>query len=502
MERSAGILLPVASLPSPHGIGTMGAAAREFVDFLAASGQSWWQVLPVGPTSYGDSPYQSPSAFAGNPYLIDLDQLVDDGLLTQDEVDAPAWGDDPASVDYELLYRNRMPLLRLAYQRGWERDAQAVAAFVSANEEWLPDYALFMAVKAHFGMTAWTEWPDEGIRLHHEDAVARWREELADDIRLYTYVQFLFFRQWEALRAYAHDHSIGIIGDLPIYVALDSSDVWASPEMFQLDEKNVPVEVAGVPPDAFTEDGQLWGNPLYDYDAMAADGYGWWIRRIGGVAKLFDVIRIDHFRGFESYWAVPYGATTAKDGRWVKGPGMSLVSVLKDWYPYLRFIAEDLGYATPEVAQLLADSGFPGMRVLEFAFDSRDESGSSYLPHNYPRNCVCYIGTHDNEPLAAWAREADEDDLALATRYLGLNEEEGLAWGFVRAGMGSVADLFVAQMQDYLELGPEARTNTPGTLGGNWRWRMTGDQASPELADRIATMTHMYGRSAGHTWQK
>lgn len=502
MERSSGILLPVASLPSPYGIGTLGAAAREFVDFLAAAGQSWWQMLPVSPTSFGDSPYQSPSAFAGNPHLIDLDLLVEDGLLTQAEVDACSWGDDPASVDYELLHERRLPLLRKAYLRGWERDAQKVEAFERENEEWLPDFALFMAVKAHFGLTEWNEWPDEAIRLHEPEAVERYRDQLADDVRLHTYVQYLFFRQWEALRSYAHEQGVGIIGDLPIYVSLDSADVWANPSMFQLDEKNVPIEVAGVPPDAFTDDGQLWGNPLYDYEAMAADGYGWWIRRIGGVARLFDVIRIDHFRGFESYWAVPFGETTAKDGRWVKGPGMSLVGTLRDWYPNLSFIAEDLGYATPEVAQLLADSGFPGMRVLEFAFDSRDAAGSAYLPHAYPRNCVCYIGTHDNAPLMEWKDETDASDLELAHRYLGINEDEGLVWGFVRGGMGSVADLFVAQMQDYLELGSEARTNVPGTLGGNWRWRMLEGQATPELAERIATYTHIYGRSAGHTWQK
>lgn len=502
MERSSGIILPVASLPSPYGIGTLGAAAREFVDFLAAADQAWWQVLPVGPTSLGDSPYQSPSAFAGNPHLIDLDLLVEDGLLEQDEVDQVCWGEDPASVDYELLYQRRLPLLRRAYERGWERDAEKVAKFAAENEEWLPDYALFMAVKGHFGMAAWTEWPDKAIRMRDPQATARYRDLLADDVRLHTYVQYLFFCQWGALRAYAHEQGVGIIGDLPIYVALDSADVWANPGQFQLDERNVPIEVAGVPPDSFSEGGQLWGNPLYDYDAMERDGYGWWIRRIGGVAKLFDVVRIDHFRGFESYWAVPFGNTTAKEGRWVKGPGMSLVGTIRDWYPDLDFIAEDLGYSTPEAVQLLEDSGFPGMRVLEFAFDSRDAAGSTYLPYNYPRNCTCYVGTHDNAPLLEWAEEASPADLELAREYLGLNDDEPIVWAFVRAGMGSVADLFVAQMQDYLELGSEARTNTPGTLGGNWRWRMLGGQADAALAKRIATMTHMYGRSAGHTWQK
>ena len=494
--------MAISSLPSPYGIGTLGKAAYDFIDFLSDARQQYWQVLPAGQTGYGDSPYQSVSTYAGNPYFIDLDVLAEEGLLEEADLKGIDWGEDETHVDYGKIYVNRYKVLRKAFERGRTKDREAQGRFAAMHADWLPDYALFMALKNHFDMKAWYEWPEEAIRLRRPEAVASYREELKDDIAFYTYLQFLFDRQWQAMRAYAGEKGISIIGDLPIYVPHDSADVWSSPESFLLDEKNVPVEVAGVPPDYFSEEGQLWGNPLYNWDAMKADGFGWWIRRIGGSVALYDVLRIDHFRGLESYWAVPFGEKTAKNGRWVKGPGMSLVSVLKDWYPYLRFIAEDLGYATPEVAQLLADSGFPGMRVLEFAFDSRDESGSSYLPHNYPRNCVCYIGTHDNEPLAAWAQEADEDDLALATRYLGLNEEEGLAWGFVRAGMGSVADLFVAQMQDYLELGPEARTNTPGTLGGNWRWRMTADQASPELADRIATMTHMYGRSAGHTWQK
>ena len=496
MRRSAGIILPISSLPSPYGIGTLGRAAREFVDFLAAAGQTWWQVLPVGPTSYGDSPYQSPSAFAGNTYFIDLDTLVADGLLTKDEVESIEWGDDPARVDYALLFEKREGLLHRAYQRGWQRDEEKVAEFVAENAAWLDDYALFMSVKRHFGRTSWLDWPDEDIRLRRPEAIARYAELLADDVRFNQYMQFLFYGQWEELREYAHEHGVRIMGDLPIYVALDSADVWASPDMFQLDEKNVPVEVAGVPPDSFTAEGQLWGNPLYDYDAMEADGFGWWIRRIGGAACLYDAIRIDHFRGFESYWAVPFGEKTAKVGRWVKGPGMKLVGTLTDWFPNLVFVAEDLGYATPEVAKLLADSGFPGMKVLEFAFDSRDAGGSAYLPHNHTAHCVCYVGTHDNATIMQWRDEADPADVRLAERYLGLSDEEGFSWGFIRGGMGSVAELFVAQMQDYLGLGPEARINTPGTLGGNWQWRLEPGRITPALAKRIATMTKMYGRSA------
>ena len=494
MKRSCGILMPISSLPSPHGIGTLGAEARKFVDFLADAGQSWWQILPVGPTSYGDSPYQSFSAYAGNPYFVDLDLLCEDGLLTPAEVNSVNWGTDPAKVDYSAIYNSRFPLLHLAMERGWERDADKVAAFSEENASWLPDYALFMAVKRHFGMQSWTEWPDEDIRLRRPEAVARYQEELADDIRLFTYIQYLFFRQWEDLRSYAHEKGIGIIGDLPIYVAMDSADVWADPRAFQLDERNVPAEVAGVPPDYFTADGQLWGNPLYDWDAMKADGYTWWIHRIAGASRLYDILRIDHFRGLESYWAVPYGETTAKIGRWVKGPGMDLIGVLTEKFPNIQFIAEDLGYLTPEVRQLLEDSGLPGMKVLEFAFDSRE--AANYLPHTYPRHCVCYAGTHDNATLMGWKDEAAPADIAMARQYLGLNDEEGFHWGVLRGGQSSVADLFVAQMQDYLGLGSEARMNTPGILGGNWQWRMLSGQITDALTARIAGMARLYGRSS------
>ena len=493
MKRSSGILMPISSLPSPHGIGALGAEARKFVDFLAAARQSWWQILPVGPTSYGDSPYQSFSAYAGNPYFVDLDLLCKDGLLTPDEVSAVSWGDDPARVDYSAIYNGRFPQLHLAMERGWERDADKVKSFSEENASWLPDYALFMALKRHFGMKSWTDWPDEDIRLRRPEAVAHYQKALADDIRLFTYIQYLFFRQWEDLRSYAHEKGIGIIGDLPIYVAMDSADVWADPRAFQLDERNVPAEVAGVPPDYFTADGQLWGNPLYDWDAMKADGYTWWIRRIAGASRLYDILRIDHFRGLESYWAVPCGETTAKIGRWVKGPGMDLIGVLTEKFPNIQFIAEDLGYLTPEVRQLLADSGLPGMKVLQFAFDSRE--AANYLPHTYPRHCVCYAGTHDNSTLMGWKDEAAPADIAMAREYLGLHDGEGFNWGVLRGGQSSVADLFIAQMQDYLGLGSEARMNTPGILGSNWQWRMLPGQITEELTARIARMTSLYGRS-------
>ena len=492
MERCAGVLLPISALPSPYGIGTFGRAAYEFADFLRSAGQKCWQLLPLGPTSYGDSPYQSFSTFAGNPYFIDLDELTADGLLTKKEIEACDWGDDPRHVDYALIYQNRFKILAKAKERGWKRDAAAVEEFAAKNADWLPDYALFMALKRHFGMKSWLEWPEEDIRLRKASAVRHWREKLREDIELFTYIQYLFFRQWEKLKTYINGLGIRIVGDLPIYVAMDSADVWAEPEKFQLDARGFPVEVSGVPPDYFSEDGQLWGNPLYDYDRMHKEGFGWWIRRVGGAEKLYDVIRIDHFRGFASYWAVPYGEKTAKKGRWVKGPGMSLVGVLTSWFNELEFIAEDLGVVTEDVVQLLEESKLPGMKVLEFAFDSKEES--NYLPHAYPENFVCYTGTHDNAPLALWREDAKPEDLAYAGRYLGLNETEGFNRGVIRGGMSSVARLFVAQMQDYLDLGEGCRMNTPSTVGGNWAWRLLSGEADEGLAQDMYEMARIYGR--------
>ena len=491
MERSAGILLSVSSLPSPYGIGTLGKAAYEFADFLAAAGQKYWQLLPLGPTSYGDSPYQSFSTFAGNPYFIDLDMLIEDELLTEEEVTMRDWGSNARAVDYGKIYENRFEVLAIAKARGWERDREEVAAFMEENKRWLGDYALYMACKRHYGMRPWTEWPDD-IRLRDAAALAEAREKYNEDVELFIYIQFLFFRQWNALRTYLHDKGIFVIGDLPIYVPLDSADVWAEPEWFQMDDQCVPTAVSGVPPDYFAVDGQLWGTPLYNWDAMGEDGYGWWIRRIDGAGKLYDVIRIDHFRGLDEYWAVPYGEATARNGQWLPGPGMRLVGALNGWFKDLRFIAEDLGYPTPGVARLLYESGWPGMKVLQFAFDSRDSS--SYLPHSYHNHCVCYTGTHDNAPLEMWRREASAEDIAYATEYLGLSEKEGFSWGILRGGLGSVANMFVAQMQDYLGLGTGHRMNTPGIPDGNWQWRMVEGEASPELAAKIRRMCENYDR--------
>ena len=481
LNRAAGVLLSVSSLPAPYGIGTLGRCAYDFVDFLVESGQKYWQMLPVGPISYGDSPYQSFSTFAGNPYYIDLDMLQTDGLLTSEEVQAHSWGDDPERVDYGAIYRARYALLERAFDRGWSRERQAVEEFVR-RQPWLDGYARFMALKRRYDMKPWTQWPAGEVPA----------EELERDVQFFTYLQFLFDRQWTALKQYANEKGISIIGDLPIYVAMDSADVWTNPERFLLDRDNVPVDVSGVPPDGFTDAGQLWGNPLYRWDAMKRDGYAWWESRLRGALERFDGIRLDHFRGLESYWAVPYGDETAAGGRWEPGPGEDFIKMVHEKFPGALIIAEDLGYVTKEVKELLECSGYPGMKVLEFAFDSRE--AGDYLPHCYPENSVCYTGTHDNTTVLGWLEEAGPEDMEMARRYLGLNREEGYNWGFLRGGMGSKARLFVAQMQDYLDLGGAARMNTPGTLGGNWQWRMKPGAASPELARRLREFTRLFGR--------
>ncbi len=497
MKRSSGVLLPVTALPAPHGIGTLGNEAYRFIDFLAAAGQQYWQILPLGPTSFGDSPYQPFSSFAGNPYLIDLDALVEEGLLTAEEVSAVDWGNDPARVDYGKIYASRMPMLRRAFDRADAHLRAEAAAFAEENAAWLPDYALFMALKQHFGMRAWTQWEDADIRLRKPEAVQAWRERLSADVEFLTFVQYLFYRQWDALKAYAGAHNVKLIGDLPIYVAMDSADVWAGPQNFQLDETNTPTAVAGVPPDSFSADGQLWGNPLYRWDEMRADGYRWWMNRIAGAARLYDVLRIDHFRGLESYWRIPYGAKNACCGEWVQGPGVEFVDAVRTHFPDLPIIAEDLGFLSEEVYALLAASGFPGMKVLEFAFDSREPG--EYRPHTYPENCVCYTGTHDNMPLIGWREDAAPEDVAHAEAYLGLNEREGFNWGMIRGGMCSRAVLFVAQMQDYLGLGAESRMNTPSTLGCNWQWRMENGDCTPALAEKMRFYTELFGRLPDET---
>ena len=488
--RESGILMHITSLPGPYGVGTMGKNAYHFVDFLDKAGQSCWQILPLTPTGYGDSPYQSFSACAGNPYLIDLDTLVEEGLLEEWEPKFVSWGEEPKRVSFGKLYEERGKLLHLAFSR-FTPDA-AYEAFLKDNAQWLPDYALFMALKEQNGGAPWLQWA-EPLRLREENALNQARAVCADEIGYQCFVQYQFFRQWKALRLYANSKGIRIIGDVPIYVPLDSADVWVNYKLFQLDETRHPVVVAGCPPDGFTADGQLWGNPIYDWQAMADTGYSWWIKRLSAAAGMYDVVRFDHFRGFESYWAVPAGDKTARNGRWVKGPGMDFIRAVQKALPELDFIAEDLGFVTNEVRKLQLDSGYPGMKVLEFAFDSREES--DYLPHLYPVDSVCYTGTHDNVTLKQWFDEASRKDKAYAKAYLGLNRSEGYTWGVIRGGMSSVSRLFIAQMQDYLELGGEARMNFPGTLSAaNWTWRAEEGFDSDRLAQKIRRMTDLYGR--------
>ena len=488
--RESGILMHITSLPGPYGVGTMGKQAYEFVDFLKESGQSCWQILPLTPTGYGDSPYQSCSTFAGNHYLIDLDALIHDGLLEASEVENIDWCWSETKADFGRLYNNRLNVLRKAYTRFW--GGEAFDKFCAENSSWLPDFALFMALKSKFGGKPWYEW-ETGLKFRDPDAMWAIRQELKDEIRFYSFVQYLFYTQWTGLRTYANNNGIRIIGDVPIYVPLDSVEVWSSPELFQLDETLTPKVVAGCPPDAFTADGQLWGNPLYRWDVIEQDGFSWWIRRMGAASKLYDMIRLDHFRGFEAFWSVPYGDATARNGKWNKGPGMAFVNALKKGLPEVAFIAEDLGFLTQEVLDLRDESGWPGMKVLEFAFDSRDPS--EYLPHSYTNNSVCYTGTHDNMTMRQWFETATPEAVEYCREYLTLTDAEGLVRGTIRGAMSSVSDLCVIQMPDWLNLGGEARMNFPGTLSdANWTWRAKDGMMNKDLAKEIYNMTKIYGR--------
>ena len=489
--RSSGILMHISSLPSPYGIGTMGKAARQFADFLHRAGQHYWQLLPIGQTGFGNSPYQTCSTCAGNPYFIDPDLLIEEELLLPSEVQAIDWESHAERVDYEFQRSVRFDLLYRAFLRGADRYEREISDFRRENP-WVEEYALFMAVRRSRGGESWALWPEE-LRKRKRGVKESYATVLAEDMNFYIFLQFLFYRQWNDLREYVHSLGIEIIGDLPIYVPYDSCDVWANPELFQLDEQGRPTAVAGCPPDYFSEDGQLWGNPLYDWDKMRQDGYQWWMERIRNASKLFDVIRIDHFRGLESYWSVPFGEETARNGKWVKGPDHDFIAAVGRNFPKMRLIAEDLGLLTPEVVKLQRDSGYPGMKVLEFAFVP--DEPSSYLPHRYERNCICYSGTHDNETLRQWLEALDDRTAAYVMEYLGAKTREDCLWGLLRAGMASVADTFIAQMQDYLELGAEARMNEPGTVSAeNWSWRVEESMLTDELADKIARMTKLYER--------
>ena len=488
--RESGILMHITSLPSPYGVGTMGKEAYKFIDFLKKSGQAYWQILPVTPTGYGDSPYQSCSTYAGNHYLIDLDMLVAEGLLKKRELTNIPWSEEPTRVNFGHLYNHRLDVLRLAYRRF--QDTQALENFCHDNDGWIWDYALFMALKESHGGKPWYQW-EEKLKFRDDAALTQCWHDLKEQIYFHCFLQYVFCSQWEALRAYAHEKGVQIIGDVPIYVPYDSADVWSNPELFELDEKLDPVAVAGCPPDGFNADGQLWGNPLYRWQVHKQQNFSWWVQRMGAAGSRYDMVRLDHFRGFESYWAVPYGDTTARGGQWRKGPGMDFVRAMQENLPHVKMIAEDLGFLTQEVKDLQRESGYPGMKVLLFAFDSREPS--DYLPHTYTPHSVCYTGTHDNMTARQWFETAPRQAVRYAREYMNIDPREGDVWGTIRTAMASVSQLCIIPIQDYLELGGEARMNFPGTQSGaNWTWRATKGYLNNALAKRIYRLTELYGR--------
>ena len=493
MKRGSGIIMHIASLPGKYGIGTFGKEAYEFADFLKKAGQKYWQILPLGQTSYGDSPYQSFSAFAGNPYFIDFDILEKDGLLNKNDYNQISWEDNSEVIDYGLIFTEKMKVLRLAYENSKKNKLEDLESFEETEAAWLDDYALFMAVKADFNLESSQTW-DDNIRLRKEKTLKAKKEQLADEIEYWKFLQYEFFKQWKNLKDYVNKLEIEIIGDIPIYVAEDSSDLWSNPKIFLLDQKTLrPIKIAGCPPDAFSETGQLWGNPIYNWEYLDKTGYKWWIDRIKQSLKLYDVLRIDHFRGFEAYWSIPYGDTTAKNGEWVKGPEMKLFDAIKEELGDVNIIAEDLGLLTEETISFRKKSGFPGMKVLAFAFSG--ESENLYLPHNYEQNCVAYTGTHDNDTARGWIETTgNKAEVENAIEYLKLTEEEGYNFGLIRGIWGSVANTSIALMQDFLNLGNEARINFPSTMENNWCWRAKDGVFTSELANKIYILTRIYGR--------
>lgn len=495
--RECGILLPIASLPSKYGIGAFSKEAYEFVDQLKEAGQNYWQILPLGPTGYGDSPYQSFSAFAGNPYFIDLDQMIKEGFLTEKECRESDFGGDQTYIDYGKLYESRFLLLKKAFLR-WKgrmekKGVPIDGLFEKELIEEAREYCFYAALKRHFQEKSWILW-DRDIRLRKKEAVEKYRKLLAEEIQFYEFQQLMFLTQWKKLKKYANKKGIRFIGDIPIYVAFDSADSWSRPELFQFDEENRPKAVAGCPPDAFSATGQLWGNPLYDWKYHAKTGFQWWMRRMEYCFELYDVVRIDHFRGFDEYYAIPAKAETAVGGTWEKGPGIALFDAMKEAFGKVDIIAEDLGFLTPSVYKLLEDTGFPGMKVLQFAFST--EERSTYLPYFYQHNCVVYTGTHDNDTVRGWYETMDEDEKQFTRDYMdnGDTLEEEISWDFIRLAVASVADLAVVPLQDYLCVGKEGRINTPSTLGGNWTWRLKEGEFTPEIRKRCRKLNAVYGR--------
>lgn len=489
--RASGMLLPVTALPSLYGIGCFSKEAYSFVDFLKKSGQKYWQVLPFGSTGYGDSPYQSFSTFAGNPYFVDLETLIEEKLLTKEECEQEDFAEDTSSIDYFKIYVARFRILRLAHKRFVEREAYL--EFCEENAYWLDDYALFMAIKNHFHDNGLNDW-EEDIRLRKKEAMEYYQELLKEDVAFYKFVQYKFFEQWKKLKEYANKAGIQIIGDIPIYVAYDSADTWACKDLFKLDEQLIPYVVAGCPPDSFSEKGQLWGNPIYDWEYHKKTEYRWWFQRIKFCSLLYDVVRIDHFRGFDEYYEIPYGAADAVVGEWKKGPGIEFFKKLTSTYPAIKIIAEDLGFLTTSSRKMVKDSGFPGMKIIQFAFDSREKS--DYLPHTYSNNCVVYTGTHDNDTIMGWFTSLCKEDKAYAMDYMNIVDEESedVSTTIIKFTLASVADLAIIPVQDYLGLGTWSRMNTPSTVGNNWTWRLDSLKKLEDLAEDINHITKLYGR--------
>lgn len=491
--RANGILMHLSSIPSPYGIGTMGQSAREFIDFLKKAGQKFWQILPVCPTSFGDSPYQSFSTFAGNPYFIDLDELQKEGLLDVADFANINWGSDPSKVDYAAIYENRFNVLDKAFRKFAENVPADYMKFCDEQKFWLDEYAVFMTLKDNNEGAAWSQWKN-GLKKRDPEVMYLVNVLYEDKIEFWKFVQYYFYKQWNALLKYANEKDITIIGDLPIYVALDSADVWSNPDMFQLDANLVPTKVAGCPPDGFSATGQLWGNPLYRWDVLAKDNYAWWVKRIEYACKTYNVLRLDHFRGFESYYAIPNGAPDASVGKWEKGPGMALFNTIEKTIGIQNIIAEDLGFLTEPVRAMLKESGFPGMKVLELAFDSRDDSSNEYLTHNFVPDCVAYVGTHDNETINGWFETASKEDVEYAKEYLGITDMTDVNWKVMKALWASIAEVTLVQAQDVLGLGKESRMNTPSTLGTNWMFRALPGSFNDALAERLAMNMKLYQR--------
>lgn len=490
--RLAGILMPIFSLPSEYGIGTFGKEAYNFVDFLKKSGQSYWQILPLSPTSFGDSPYQSFSAYAGNPYFIDLDILNEEGYLLKNEYADICWGNGNL-IDYAVLYQKRYAVLKKAFFRFIVSPEKNYNTFKKENSFWLGDYALFMAIKNANDGKSWNEW-DDSLRFREKNAIAEAEKLYAEDVEFFKFLQYIFEKQWLGLKKYANENGVKIIGDIPIYVSYDSADVWCNPSQFDLNKELLPKMVAGCPPDEFSEKGQLWGNPLYNWSAMKkeADPYSWWCRRIKSTLKIYDVIRIDHFRGFESYYAIPYGADDATDGKWKKGPGSQFFEYLNGKFEDLPIIAEDLGFMTDEVKKMLTASGYPGMKVLEFAFN--DDEDSEYLPHNCHKNCVVYTGTHDNDTVIGWSKNISKEDLEFAKEYMSVKNDNELNWCMIKTAYATAADTVIIPMQDFIGAGSEGRINIPSTLGENWKWRIDKGCLNDWLAEIIYKVTKTYRR--------